>query len=199
MPNENSKYPGVLFINGERIEYFIKDGNILKQLRRGTLGTGIKDNHSAGTEIIDQSVNNTVPYKDETITTIFTGDGSTSIYSLDFTPVSGVNGFEVFVAGKRLRKNSIKSYQLDTLLRTSYGTSTETVSQDSPEGDITLPAEFTLTSNNELQLLNTPDTGQKIIVIRKQGKQWSDTGVSLSNSNSDIVNFLQSKQVDLPR
>ena len=199
VPNENSKYPGVLFINGERIEYFIKDGNLLKQLRRGTLGTGIKDNHSAGTEIIDQSVNNTVPYKDETITTIFTGDGSTSIYSLDFTPVSGVNGFEVFVAGKRLRKNSIQSYQLDTLLRTSYGTSTETVSQDSPEGDITLPAEFTLTSSNELQLLNTPETGQKIIVIRKQGKQWSDTGVSLSNSNSDIVNFLQSKQVDLPR
>ena len=84
-------------------------------------------------------------------------------------------------------------------MRTSYGTSTETVSQDSPEGDITLPAEFTLTSSNELQLLNTPETGQKIIVIRKQGKQWSDTGVSLSNSNSDIVNFLQSKQVDLPR
>ena len=98
IPNENSKYPGVLFINGERIEYFIKDGNLLKQLRRGTLGTGIKDVHSAGTEIIDQSVNNTVPYKDETITTIFTGDGSKSIYSLDFTPLDIQNVIINFIS-----------------------------------------------------------------------------------------------------
>ena len=41
---KNHKYTGVLFINGERIEYFVKDGNSLQQLRRGTMGTGVKDN-----------------------------------------------------------------------------------------------------------------------------------------------------------
>ena len=44
-----------------------------------------------------------MPYKDETITTIFTADGTSQTYTLDFTP-SNVNEFEVFVAGKRLRK-----------------------------------------------------------------------------------------------
>ena len=29
---------------------------------------------------------------------------------LDFVPIGGVNGFEVFVAGKRLRKNEIASH-----------------------------------------------------------------------------------------
>jgi hypothetical protein len=34
--------PGVVFVDKERIEYFTKSGNTLGQLRRGTLGTGIK-------------------------------------------------------------------------------------------------------------------------------------------------------------
>lgn len=198
-PQENTKYPGVVFINGERIEYFIKDGNFLKQLRRGTLGTGTKSIHAIGTEVFDQSIDTSMPYTDETKTTIFTGDGSTKQFTLDFVPIGGVNGFEVFVAGKRLRKNEIASYQLNTTTRQQYALENNSIAQDSPEGDIILPAEFSVTSDGVLTLLNTPKTGQKIIILRKQGKRWTDQGVSLSNSNNDIVNFLQTKQVDLPR
>ena len=198
-PKENTKYPGIIFINGERIEYFIKDGNFLKQLRRGTLGTGAKEIHTAGAEIFDQSIDATMPYTDETLTTIFTADGTTKEFTLDFTPVNGVNGFEVFVAGKRLRKNEISSYQLDTTMRENYGGNAEKIAQDSPEGDITLPAQFSVSANGTLILLDMPLNGQKVIVVRKQGKRWTDPGVSLSNSNNDIVNFLQTKQVDLPR
>ena len=50
-PNINTKNPGVVFIDGERIEYFIKDGNKLKQLRRGTMGTGVKESYTTGTEV----------------------------------------------------------------------------------------------------------------------------------------------------
>ena len=46
IPEKSTNTPGVLFINGERIEYFVKDGNSLQQLRRGTMGTGVKDIHS---------------------------------------------------------------------------------------------------------------------------------------------------------
>jgi len=64
-PDAGSRYPGVLFINGERIEYFRKEGNILKQLRRGTLGTGIKNSYEAGTIFYNQSVDSIMPYTDE--------------------------------------------------------------------------------------------------------------------------------------
>ena len=63
-PDINSKTPGVLFINGERIEYLRREGNVLKQLRRGTSGTGIKDEYPVGTQFYNQSIDSIVPYKD---------------------------------------------------------------------------------------------------------------------------------------
>jgi hypothetical protein len=65
-PKFNSDKPGVLFIQGERIEYFIKDGNTLKQLRRGTLGTGVKTVYPAGTEFREQGESADIPYEDKT-------------------------------------------------------------------------------------------------------------------------------------
>ena len=40
--------PGVIFIDGERIEYYLKEDGVLRQLRRGTLGTGIATVHAKG-------------------------------------------------------------------------------------------------------------------------------------------------------
>jgi hypothetical protein len=195
-PIPGSRYPGVIFIDKERIEYFRKSGNVLTQLRRGTLGTGVKDTYPEGTEFYDQSQTASMPYKDEIITSTFTADGTSNTYELDFTPNS-VNEFEVFVAGRRLRKTTLESYQLDTNLRTTYATSSEVVSQDSPEGDVTLPAEFSITGSN-LVLLETPGENQKVIIVRKQGRLWNDTGTALSNADSDISRFLRSTTVDLP-
>ena len=67
--------PGVIFIDKERIEYFKKDGNILKQIKRGTLGTGVKDAHPIESLVRDQSIVQTVPYKDEFITSVTVSDG----------------------------------------------------------------------------------------------------------------------------
>ena len=64
-PSDNPKYPGVIFIEGERIEFFRRNGNELLQIRRGTLGTGIKDVYEAGTMLMEQGVDATLPYKDE--------------------------------------------------------------------------------------------------------------------------------------
>lgn len=196
-PTSSTRRPGVIFIDNERIEYFVKDGNLLKQLRRGTLGTGTREIYFAGTEIYDQSSDKTIPYSDETLTTIFTADGSTKTFQLDFIP-SSVNEFEVFVAGKRLRKNELQSFQLNSEIRDLYGGINDKVSQDSPEGDVTLPAEFSI-DNESLILLNTPLENQKVIVIRKKGKLWSPQGIALSQGNNEITAFLQSAQVDLPR
>ena len=169
-PNATDGLPGVLFIEGERIEYFKKDGTKLKQIRRGTLGTGVKEVYTEGTELYNQSSTFNMPYKDQTLTTIFTAPGDSSAFSLDFDPttlaeqytastgrsIDPTAFFEVFVAGRRLRKVATQSYELDSDNRTNYSVSGELISQDSPEGDITLPAEFTIQDRNELRLLVEP-------------------------------------------
>jgi hypothetical protein len=69
-PNAMLNKPGVIFINGERIEYLQKSGSRLGQLRRGTKGTGAKLLHAAGTLIRDQGTTQLIPYKDEMVTNL---------------------------------------------------------------------------------------------------------------------------------
>ena len=213
-PSKASKIPGVVFINGERIEYFVKQGNSLRQIRRGTLGTGVNTLLTTGTEVIEQGPSENIPYRDETITQIFTADGVASTYELDFdasaiaTQYKQDSGstktvaeitadlFEVFVAGRRLRKSAISVYQTDT--KDAQGNFvTRFVDQDSPEGDITANAEFTL-NGNTIQLAETPTDGQKIVVIRRIGKTWTNLGESLADADNDIANFIRARTTELP-
>ena len=195
-PNKTSRIPGVVFINGERIEYLVKQGNSLRQIRRGTLGTGVNALLTAGTEVEDQGPQNTVPYKDEIYTTVYTPDGTTGVFELDFTPNS-VNEFEVFMAGRRLRKNAISSYQVDT--KDSEGNFvTRFIDQDSPEGDVTADAEFTL-AGSTLTLYRTPEEEEKIVVVRRLGRSWTPTGTSLADAKNDIADFLRENTTELPK
>jgi hypothetical protein len=73
IPKLDSRNPGIIWVEGERIEFYRRDGNELKQLRRGTLGTGVKDSYPVGTTVYNQSIENTAPYKDNTITFNATG------------------------------------------------------------------------------------------------------------------------------
>ena len=57
----------MVIIAGERIEYFKKDGNLLSQLRRSSLGTGPKPVSVAGTKVIDQSFYQDIPATVETM------------------------------------------------------------------------------------------------------------------------------------
>jgi len=184
-PTENSKYPGVIIIDGERIEYYEKTENILFNLRRGTLGTGVKNMHAAGVEIYNQSIETILPYKDEILRTIFNGDGENTRFVLDFIP-NNINEFEVFVGGKRLRKNSIASFN-------------PALGQDSPEGDIILPQEFDLENSNELVLLVPPMASEKVTVIRRQGKLWKAEGETLNSTNNAIVQKIRINKPDMPR
>ena len=175
-----------MFINGERIEYYLKEGGVLRQLRRGTLGTGIPTVHVAGSELLDQSNKQTVPYQDRTLTETFTADGSTSSIVVDFIPGS-VNDFEIFVAGRRLRKNAINIYD-------------PTVDLDSPEGDITSPAEFSVDgTTSTVVLAETPLINTKIVVVRRIGRPWTDTGIPLHRQENDIARFLRNTEVALPK
>ena len=183
-PDASINVPGVVFIDGERIEYFKVEGHVLSQLRRGTLGTGVKSVYKAGEELMDQSSYQTVPYTDEIRTLQYEADGSTGAYTLDWT-TSNKNEFEVFVAGRRLRKDSIQLF--DT-----------TIAQDSPEADITVDAEFTLSSNT-VTLNTIPVAGTKVFIIRKIGKSWQKSGESLRVAENPIAQFLRDQTIDLPK
>jgi len=185
-PNKDKGIPGILFINGERIEYYLKENGAIRQLRRGTLGTGIAELHKAGSDVFDQSLMQTMPYKDETLTQVFDADGSTKGITVDFIPKS-VNDFEIFVAGKRLRKTAISSFDVTSDL-------------DSPEGDITLPAEFSVDgTTSTVTLLDTPAINSKIVVIRRIGRTWTESGIPLHRQENNIARFLRSQEVTLPK
>jgi len=62
IPDVDQAIPGVVFINGERITYWENDTatNTLKQIRRGTAGTGAVA-HAVNSEVVNGSINSTVP------------------------------------------------------------------------------------------------------------------------------------------
>jgi len=183
-PNKGGNMPGIIWIDGERIEYFVKEDNTLRQLRRGTLGTGVKDIYTSGTKVFDQNINKTVPYKDSTLTQNFDADGVTDTFSLDFE-ANNENEVEVFVAGTRLRKTAIDVFDPEIAL-------------DSPAGDITLPAEF-IVENNSIVLSTIPEAETKIVVIKKIGQTWTRLGESLANTDNSIARFLRAGTTELPK
>jgi hypothetical protein len=71
----------VIFIDGERIEFFVVQGNVLSQLRRSTLGTGPRDIHYAGTQVVDQGSDQTIPFKEE-VQRFTTSTTATSTFSV---------------------------------------------------------------------------------------------------------------------
>ena len=304
-PLRSQNSSGVILINGERIEYLEKDGNVLKYLRRGVSGTGTPAIHPAGTMVRDQGPTQTIPYKDEIESTVLVASGYNSAatdYSstgvtitsvtfdtedqsasmnggetvtvigtgfrsnvvaivgntpcattyissteltfvtpaktvgaydlvilnetqiiggtttqetsgilpggieylqipLPFTPnlTTGVDWYtdtiplnygqssdaEVFVAGKRLRKNSIKVWD-------------PAVGPTSPLSDVDVEAEYSVNGSDYIRLTAPPQLGTKIIVQRKVGFVWSEVNESLVNSKSDQAKFLRAKKAFLP-
>ena len=76
IPNRQDNLPGVIYIASERIEYMIKTGNVLSQLRRGTLGTTVNEMISAGTELMSMSYQDTLPYQDKEFKNTYIADSA---------------------------------------------------------------------------------------------------------------------------
>ena len=115
--------PGVVIIDGERIEFFTITGNILGQLRRTTLGTAPSFYSEQNTKVIDQSPEQTIPFTEKilvqsTITTtstvygistqIHTGTSSAGIIFSDGivldTEIPGKDQIAVYYGGRPLNK-----------------------------------------------------------------------------------------------
>ena len=64
IPNRYENKPGIIEINGEHIEYFSINGNILSGLRRGILGTGVAEVYPVDTVVQEISYSEYIPYGD---------------------------------------------------------------------------------------------------------------------------------------
>ena len=74
--------PGVVIIDGERIEFFTVTNNVLGQLRRSTLGTAPSFYSEENTKVIDQGLDQTVPYKENNYKQVLLTSTSTNTYSI---------------------------------------------------------------------------------------------------------------------
>lgn len=185
-PDRMNNRPGIIEINGERIEYFVIDGNELSHLRRGTLGTGIAEVYLSGTVVQDIGFSETIPYKDTIDTVKLTSTGE-QVYSLPY--IANKDEIEVFVGGYRLKKNDYSLY-------------TDRSYPDSPEGDSILPPEFEVYSEGGIgfiKLKSSPAAGIKIMIVRKQGWVWNDPDKRLANSNNLVANFIKETDAVWPR
>lgn len=183
-PDVARNAPGIIWIDGERIEYFGITGNFLTQVRRGTLGTGIKNIHQAGSIAYGQGPGENISYNDTINTHTVITDGITNTVTPTFT-VSNINEIEVFVGGRRLRKNEISVFN-------------PVLDQDSPAGDETSAAEFTA-ENGVITLAAVPSSGIEVKVVKKTGSVWTEPGKDLTNSEKTIGKFLRGATIELPR
>ena len=175
-PDTATNQPGVIFIDKERIEYFTKINNRLGQLRRGTLGTGIKD-HGSGAEVVDASGTQTIPYADTVHTNTFTGDGSTVVYALSQTPASA-SELDIFIGGQRL-------------LLTSEDGSTINYSVDG--------------STTAVTLSTAPAEGTQVKILHKKGQVWYNgkdgnpaNGKGLQASTTQQARFIADEPTNAP-
>jgi len=185
-PNASANVPGVVFIDKERIEYFTKSGNTLGQLRRGTLGTGIKE-HGSGTEVVDASGTQTIPYADTVYTNTFTGDGSTTVFALSQAPASA-SELDIFIGGQRLVGNRKDTERLEL---TSEDGSTINYSVDG--------------SSTAVTLTTAPAAGTQIKILHKKGQVWYTAkdgnpadGKGLQASTTQPAKFIADEPTNAP-
>ena len=204
-PNPSRNLPGVIYVDGERIEYTSKDGNVLSGLRRATLGTGPAKFSDIGTEVIDQSIRqvipNTVDYSliqhipsSNTTTYVISKTSGTIAFSASTSTHAGhgitlttatfnsnesvpnaVDQVEVYYGGRQLRKTSTIVHDKSRSYYTMSSVQVNGVTTSSYE---ILPPEFTITTSTQQLVLNIAEeltTGTRITIIKRLGEFWEDT------------------------
>jgi len=133
-PQVDENIPGVILIDRERIEFFKLENNVISQLRRGTLGTSPRAYLEVGTKVIDQGVEQIIPFSEQvqiqntftnTLTNKFnivktnvtrTYPNTSTVVRCDgielSTATSLIDQLDVYYGGKLLRKAD--SYRHET-------------------------------------------------------------------------------------
>jgi hypothetical protein len=167
-PNFGKFIPGVIIINGERIQFYKVEGNTISNLVRGSLGTGIRDSYPSGTTVLDQGSYQTLHVEDSQQVWM-TNITNTNMLSYNLTgmtvPNSTSTAYDVYYQGCLLRKPG------------TMATATNKLAYDSNEvTSIGTPSNYDLTgeydiSNGVLTLTTSSVTiGSRLQVISRYGK-----------------------------
>ena len=224
-PNPRRKFPGVIEINNERIEYFTKVGNVLGQLRRGVYGTAIAELHPVDSKVVDVGMNESIPYTENQEKYDFVSDGTTvEIGPFDFVPKKSSASFYRTTAKVTNEDGTITT--LYPSIPTTHGRCDElevfvggqrlnkdsvTVFEEanaasSPEADITVEADFSVNGTTPYIRLTEPvPAGIRITVLRRTGRTWyepgattASKGLTMLDNNTVIIKFLEQKSTKLP-
>ena len=219
-PSVDNKVPGVVWIDRERIEFYKKTGNTLQQITRGTLGTGIKQIHKAGSYVIDTGPDQTVPYKEEVrvYESIITPDLPNGkkehvLETINITSSADAHDqVEVYLGGRKLQKptvssNPIKVHNIE-IAYDSNEVNSNNVSSDvlqQPEFTIEPVADSTGKNYYKLVLRDVPQDGLELKVVQRQGRVWyeqsvnsASTGTTLQRAETAQAKFLLERTSGLP-
>jgi hypothetical protein len=226
-PNPGRNIPGVVFVDGERIEFFSRASNVLSDLRRSTMGTGPASFSEIGTLLLDRSPQQRMPYADivnvqKHITTSTTDDYvlntvtvSNNTYTVKISTSSYVINtgtlFESTGTGMTLANIDGLSNQLTVkyggrVLRKNTSTvHNPNLSYDSSaESLYTIPPEFTVSYNSgtgDYEVNITVDDfriGTRIDIEQRTGTVWQTPGDSILIADTIQAEFLRAKTTNLP-
>ena len=213
-PSPEKRVPGIIFIDGERIEYMAKDGNILSRLTRATLGTGAKSVYPIGTTVVDQGADQTVPFSEKIYVQKLITSESTSSYAILTTSTIagdgitldlGINTYdqvEVYYGGTLLRKPTPSGVLLWTH---DFSKSYDSGEYDS---DTVVSSQFNIDQTTNIITLNfVPENDKILMVVKRQSSLWYEPGISpatpangdsLLTANTIQARFLRSSTAALP-
>ena len=226
-PNPGRNIPGVVFVDGERIEFFSRASNVLGDLRRSTMGTGPASFSEIGTLLLDRSPQQRMPYADvvkvqKHITTsttdsfvLNTVSANNNTYTVKISTSSYVINtgtlFESTGTGMTLANIDGLSNQLTVkyggrILRKNTSTvHNPAISYDSSaESVYTIPPEFTVTynsgsSNYEVNItVEDFRIGTRIDIEQRTGTVWQPSGDSILIADTIQAEFLRAKTTNLP-
>ena len=196
-PNVDKNKPGIILINGERIEFFKVEGNKLSMLRRGTLGTGVKSMHKESSIVIDQGQKQTIPvYQNMQVwkqRTAFWNTGTdlmhygTSTYDISSNfDIESSDELDVYYEGRLLRKPTSATYEITD---TSIAYDSYEINSQGVNSTIELDSEYTITGGI-LEFNFLPKVNSEIKIVKRTAQEVGIEDYKLHNIKAAQVNFL---------
>jgi hypothetical protein len=211
-PNHDKNRPGVILIDGERIEFFKLEGNKLSWLRRGTLGTGVKILHKESSIVLDQGPSQNIPLVEYKRVDKFSINSTTNttftLTNVVFTGsiVNAYNHVEVVYQGRTLRKpisdtftsmfnNGVKTLKNTTssykITDVSIGYDSGDVNSAGTSSIVTLNPEFSINTATSMVVINfQPQVGAELKVIQSISQEIGFEYSDVHTRNIEQVKFL---------
>lgn len=197
-PNPGKNLPGIILINGERIEFYRIEGNKLYAIRRGTLGTGVKAVHKEGSLVIDQGLKQSIYVPEYNVTDKFSVNTTTAIWTMTNIIVDqdlDYNNIDITYQGRKLRKPG----QVYTVTDTSVAYDSNEINSYGTLSNVTLIPEFSInTLTNSVTLAFNPTLNSELILSRHTLHDVGIGYVALHTRDTEQVKFLLSRPSFVP-